>query len=147
MSIRQDIRDAAIAALNAAPPTGVPSTGKRRYIPGEKLTEPRLAAFFGEEDASRPGGRSAPLTKRSLTLIIQAMISVENPQDADDTVEPLLVHIVDVMGETNLGGLALDVSEVSTLWASGEAGRFYLVALTRWKIEYQTKRDDLGAKQ
>ncbi len=75
------------------------------------------------------------------------MISVETPEEADDTIEPMLAHVVEVMGNTNLGGLALDVSEVSTLWASGEAGRFYLVALTRWKIEYQTKRDDLAAKQ
>lgn len=147
MSVRQSIRDASIAALNAAPPTGVPETGKRRYMPGEKLTAPRMAAFFGEEDTIRPAGRGGPITKRSLILVIQAMIAVETPEEADDAMEPLLEHVVKIMGDTNLGGLALDVSEVSTLWASGEAGRFYLVALTRWRIEYQTKRDDLNAKQ
>lgn len=147
MSVRQQIRDASIAALNASNPTGVPECGKRRYIPGEKLTEPRMAAFFGEEDATRPGGRSGPITKRALILVIQAMVGVETPDEADDAIEPMLEHITGVLGDTNLGGLALDVTEVSTLWASGEAGRFYLVALTRWRIEYQTKRDDLSAKQ
>jgi hypothetical protein len=147
MSVRQQIRDAAIAALNASAPTGVPECGKRRYIPGEKLNEPRMAAFFGEEDASRPGGRAGPLTKRALILVIQAMVVVDTPDQADDAVEPQLEHITEVMGDTNLGGLALDVTEVSTLWAQGEAGRFFLVALTRWRIEYQTKRDDLTAKQ
>lgn len=146
MTLRTDVRDAAIAALNAAPPTGVPDCGKRRYMPGEKLTQARMAAFFGEEDVTRPGGRGGPIVKRDLILVVQAMVAVENPADADDAVEPLLEHIVDVMGNTNLGGLALDVTEISTLWASGNAGMFYLVALTRWKIEFQTKRDDLNLK-
>lgn len=148
MSVRQDIRDAVIALLNAAPPTGVPVTTKRRYVPGEKLVESRIAAFFAEEAANRIGGAAGPLTKRSLTIALQAMVGVENPEDADDAIEPLLTHIVDRMGDTNLGGLALNVSEVSTLWGSAnDAGRFYLVGLTRWQVDYQTRRDDLTRKQ
>lgn len=147
MSLRQNIRDAAMALLNATPPTGVPTATKRRYVPGEKLAEPRLAVFFAEEEVKRVGGAAGPISKRDFTLAIQAMVGVELPEEADDALEPMLVHIVEAMGDTNLGGLALNVSESSTLWASGnEAGRFYLVALTRWKIEYQTKRDDLTAQ-
>lgn len=147
MSVRKQLRDAAIALLNNQRPANIPECTKRRYIPGEKLTEPRIAAFFGEEDATRPGGRSGPLTKRSLTLVLQAMVVVETPDEADDAMEPLLEHIVERMGDSNLGGLALDITEESTLWASGQAGAFYLVGLTRWKIEFQTKRNDLSLKQ
>lgn len=144
MSRRQDLRDAAIAALNAAPPTGVPACTKRRFIPGEQLREPRLAAFFAEEEARRPAGAAGPITHRGLTLVIQAMTTVEDPEDADDAIEPMLEHIVAVMGDTNLGGLALNVLELGTLWAaSNEGGRVYVVALTRWKLDFQTKRNDL----
>jgi hypothetical protein len=147
MSVRQEIRDAAIAAINADTPTGLPECGKRRYVPGENTQESRMAAFFAEEDGSRPGGRAGPITKRALILVIQAIAAVETPEEADDAVEPMLEHITAVMGDTNLGGLALDVTEVSTLWATGQASLVHVVALTRWRIEYQTKRDDLTLKQ
>ena len=148
MTVRTDIRDAVLSLLNTGTPEGIPETTKRRYVPGEKLVESRIAAFFAEETDNRIGGPAGPLTKRSLTIALQAMVGVENPEDADDAVEPLLTHIVDRMGDTNLGGLALNVVEVSTLWASAnDAGRFYLVALTRWQIEYQTRRADLTRKQ
>lgn len=143
-TVRQDIRDAAIAALNAAPPTGVPETTKRRYIPGAKLTGPILAAFFGEELDERPQGSAGAIVKRTMTLAIQGAVVVEDPEQADDAMEPLLEHVVSIMGDTRLGGLAHDVAEVSTLWAaSDQAGAFVLVALMRWRIQYQTKRDDL----
>lgn len=148
MSVRQQIRDRAILELNAAPATGVPTTTKRRFIPGEKLTEPRIAAFFAEEEASRVGGPGSALTKRDFILALQAIVVVENPADADDTIEPLLEHIVAVMGDTNLAGLALEVSEIGTLWASAnDAGAFILVAMTRWRIKFQTVRNDLARKQ
>lgn len=147
MTIRSEIRDQAIAELNASLPTDVPACGKRRYSPGEMTTAPRMAAFFGEEDAKQPGGMAGALTKRELILVIQAIVTVENPEDADDAVEPMLEHIASVMGDTNLNGLAHGITEISTLWATGEAHVFIIVALTRWRIHYQTKRNDLSAKQ
>ncbi len=147
MTIRQQVRDAAIAELNANPPTGVPECGKRRFIAGEKVTSPRLAAFFGEEDVTQPQGRSAPLAKRTLVLVIQAIAICERPEDADDAVEPMLEHITAIMGDTNLGGLALGVTEIGTLWATGESSVFIVAALTRWRIEFQTLRNNLNAKQ
>jgi hypothetical protein len=144
VSIRSEIRDQAIVELNASPPVDVPNCGKRRYSPGEKTNAPRMAAFFGEED-SKPV--ASVLTKRDLILVIQAIAVVENPEDADDAVEPMLEHITSVMGETNLNGLAHGITEISTLWATGEAQVFIIVALTRWRIGYQTKRNDLTAKQ
>lgn len=148
MSVRQDIRDRAITELNAAPPTGVPNTTKRRYVPGEKITEPRIAAFFAEEEVSRVGGPASALTKRSFIIALQAIVIVEDPEDADDACEPLLEHVVNVMGDTNLAGLALSVTELSTLWASANSSAgFILAAMTRWRIDYQTVKNDLARKQ
>lgn len=147
MTIRQQIRDQAIVEINAARPIDVPACGKRRYSPGEKTNAPRMAAFFGEEDSKQVGGAAGVLTKRDLILVIQAIATVENPEDADDAVEPMLEHITAIMGETNLNNLATGVTEISTLWATGEAQVFIIVALTRWRIAFQTKRNDLNAKQ
>lgn len=146
MTIRQDIRDRAIAEINADLPTGIPECGLRRYVPGERILAPRMAAFFGEEDAARVNlGRASPLTKRALTLVIQAIASVENIEDADDAVEPMLAHIVSRLGDTKLNNLAIDVTEMSTLWATAESNVVHVVALTRWRVEFQSKRDDLAS--
>lgn len=148
MSVRQQIRDRAILELNTDTPTGVPATTKRRFIPGEKLRTPRLAAYFAEEEANKVGGASGALVKRDFVLALQASIVVDDPEDADDAMEPLLEHVVATMGDTNLAGLALEVSEIGTLWASGnDAGAFILVAMTRWRIKFQTVKNDLSRKQ
>lgn len=149
MTIRTQIRNAAIAALNLDLPTGIPACTQRRFIPGEKLREPRLAAFFEQELVERKGGRAGPLVQRNLILSIQAMLATEMPEDADDLVEPMLEHIIAVMGDTNLNGLTTDIAEVNSQWfaTDNNLGRFFIVVTTRWRLEYQTRRADLGAKQ
>lgn len=147
-TVRQDIRDAVIDLLNDTRPTEVPECTKRRYIPGERRTVTRLAAFFGEEDDARPNNsRSAPLVKHSLVLVLQGIVYLHDIEEVDDALEPMLVHIADRLGNTNLGGLALDVTPISTLWGSTEGDLVVGVAATRWRIEFQTRRDDLTRKQ
>ena len=148
MSVRDQIRDRVITELNAANPTGVPDATKRRYIPGSKIVEPRIAVFFAEEQTSRVNGRGGNLTRRNLTIAVQAVIVVEDPADADDTMEPLLEHVVDVLGDTTLAGLATDVEEVGTQWGGdSSSGLYILMAIMRWRVEFQTVRNDLTRKQ
>jgi hypothetical protein len=146
VTIRQQIRDQVIAELNAAPPTGVPEATKRRFVPGQRLPEPRLAVFFGptENVARKPG---FPVKDRELVISIQGAVAVENPADADDALEPILAHVVDVMNGTNLTGLATEVTELGTEWASGAADLFYHAGVIRYLVRFQTKRNDLAAKQ
>lgn len=149
MSVRQQLRDAAIAALNAAPPTGVPQATKRRYVPGAKLTGPRLAVFFLEEETIQAAGSNSPIVRRAMIYGVQAVAAVEDPADADDAVEPMLAHVTEVLGDTNLGGLATRILELGTLWQTGEgnSGLFHIAALNRWRVEFQTRRDDIALKQ
>src|SRR5690349_15660597 len=102
MTVRQDIRDRVILELNAAPPSGVPQATRRRYVPGTRLTEPRIAVFFIEEPTSRQGGRAGALAQRRLTIAVQAVLPVENPEGSDEAMEPLLAHIVATLGATTL---------------------------------------------
>lgn len=148
MTVRQTIRDQVITELNAASPTGVPAATKRRYIPGAKITQPLIAVFFADEVTERINGRSGNLTRRTLTLAVQCVVVVEDPGDADDTMEPLLEHVVSVLGDTNLAGATTDVAEVGTQWGGdSSSGLYILMAITRWRVEYQTVRDDLTRKQ
>jgi hypothetical protein len=147
MSVRLQLRDAVIAALNADRPTGVPEATKRRFIPGQRLTDRRLAVFLESEDAERPQSRSFPLTDRGLVVVVQAAAAVEEPAEADDALDDLLEHVVESLGNTNLGGLATNVQELSSSWGAGQADLFYIACATRWRVQYQTKRDDLSAKQ
>lgn len=148
-TIRKAVRDRAIYELNLDRPTGIPEATKRRFVPGQVIKESRIAVFFAEEDAMPgPGGRpSSPLTRRRLMLAIQSIVAVERPEDADDVAEDMLAHITERMGKTNLNGLAFSVTELSTLWASAPGDLFYLVALQRWAVDYQTAKADLTAKQ
>jgi hypothetical protein len=144
MSVRTEIRDQAIQELNTDRPTDVPECTRRRFIPGEKIRAARLAAFFQDEDADQVGGDSGPLTERNMVLLIQAIVPVELPEEADDAIEPLLEHIVATLGDTKLSGKALGVRELNTLWATAnDGGVFVIVALTRWRIRYYTRKNDL----
>lgn len=148
MTVRSDIRDQVIAELNADLPTGVPEASRRRYVPGTKLDAARIAVFFVEEPVSRPGSRAMPIVQRKLTVAVQCVLPVEDPEDADDAMESLLEHVVARLGDTYLGGLATDMRELGTQWAGDSStGLYVFMALTRWEVEYQTQRADLTKKQ
>lgn len=147
MTRRQQVRDAVIAALNAELPTGVPEAGKRRYVPGTMVAEPRIAVFFGEENIEqRPAGWPSGIEQRDHTMIVQAIVAVESPDQADDAMEPLLAHIADTLGGNLLDGLLTDTAELGVLWQQGSdnASAFYLSAWTRWRLQFQTKVGDVS---
>lgn len=148
MSLRELIRDQIITELNTDTPTGLPQATKRRYVPGAHLREPQIGVFFVEEPAERVGGRGGALTKRNLTIAVQCVIPCEDPAEADDLLEPLLVHVIDKLGDTNLDGLVTDCVEVGTQWGTDTStGIVVHMGLNRWRVEYQSVKDDLSRKQ
>jgi hypothetical protein len=148
-TLRQDIRDAVIAALNTSAPAGVPAATKRRFTPGgSQDKELHLSVFFVEEP-NRPIGnaRQSGAVQRSLHIAVQATGSSTTPDMTDDLLEPVLAWCTSVLGSTNLGGLATNVEEVTTKWEQKQADRFYIAGTAIYKIEYQSKRNDITAKQ
>lgn len=150
MTVSLDIRDAVIEALNAALPAGIPVASKRRVMPGEPVTEPFIAVFLGQEPVSYPGGSRAPIAQRELEVMIELGIVTDDITQIDDLIEPMRAHLVDRLGDTNLSGLATAVNERGI----PEGGRlvykldlYNALTFVRFDVRYQTKRDDLGAKQ
>jgi hypothetical protein len=146
-TIRQQVRDAAIDAINVDRDPDIPEATKRRWVPGESAQCPMISVFFVEEPATGIGGRHGGLVERALRIAVQSIAAGELPEFSDDLVEPMLAHVVSRLGNTNLGGLALDIVELSTKWESATADRHYVAATQIWSINYQTKRHDLSARQ
>lgn len=145
-SLRLRVRDAVVARLNDTNPPGVPTATRRRWFPGEKSVL-SMAVFFVEEDTKQPMGRGGPLAQRQLTVAVQCVAATTKPELLDDLIEPMLAHATRVLGSTLLDGLATAVEERSTKWETATMDKFYIAATTLWRVEFQTKRDDLTAKQ
>lgn len=143
-TVRQQIREAAIALLNTGRPNTLPPFTKRRYVPGERVREQRCAVFFVAEPAERFGSsKAAPGTLRRLVIAAQVVDSVEDPEEADDAVEPALAWITEKLGNTNLAGLVHDIEQTGTVWETDSKDLFYVAATTTWRVEYHTLRNDL----
>lgn len=152
MSVRTDVRDAVIALLNTDRPTAIPEATKRRFVPGRKFSGPLIAVFFNDEEVQRPPNDSFPARKRSLVIATQCVIGVEDPADADDAAEDLLVHIVGKLGPEDTALRQEGVTraiELRTRWEAGpgDAGLYLLAATTHWMLEFQTLRGDLTRAQ
>lgn len=147
MTVRQDVRDAVIARLNTARPANIPEATRRRYVPGQRVTNQRLAVFFVKEEDKRIGGAGGPVTHRAILIATQVVDAVEDPADADDAVEPALAWLTQVLAASNLSGLVLDIEETGTLWETSNEDLFYIAATVTWRVTYQTARANLSAKQ
>jgi len=146
-TVRQEVRDAVIAALNDARDPDLPEATKRRWVPGQANRCPSIGVFFLQEQPRQIGGRHGGLVERPLQIGAQCVVAVSSPDLADDAVEPLLAHVVERLGSTTLSGLALDVEELGTKWEHAQMDRFYLAATMTWQINFQTRRDDLSQRQ
>jgi len=106
-----------------------------------------ISVFFVEELVRGIGGRHGGLVERILQIAVQCVATAALPEFSDDKVEPMLMHVVSRFGNTNLGGLVLDIVELSTKWEAETADRHYVAATMLWAINFQTKRHDLSARQ
>lgn len=145
MTIRSDIRDAVIAALNNGTPSNVPAATKRRWIPGERLSEPIMAVFYVSEDTTLQS-RTAGVSQRALRLSIQIVYLSDDIDGVDDLVEEAAAWVIEALADSNLNGLASWVQEVGTAWEAVKMERVYMVAQVQIDVNYQTKRSDLYAQ-
>jgi len=142
-SYRLAIRDQVITELNTNAPSDMPTATKRRYLPGEPITAPRLSVFFIEEASRLPQGRNSPVNQRSLQIAVQCSTAVDDPADADDEVEPMLMWAVEALADSRLNNLVLWVEEIATRWAVAQMDRVYVQATVIFLVHFQTKRNDL----
>jgi len=144
------LRDKIIEALNTDRPTDIPEATKLRVMPGEPISEPFIAVFLGEEAANYPQGSRGAIAARDMSVTVQLGVATATLAEVDDMLEPLRAWVVEVLGATDLDKLATSVAEVGI----PEGGRlvykldlYNALVFSSWRVRYQTKRDNLTAKQ
>lgn len=144
MTVRKQIRDAAIVRLNTARPSGIPEATKRRAVDREPVPGPVIGVFLGDETVTQIGGRWGEHEERSQQLFVQHRNVTDRNEELDDIVEPMLAWGTKALAgaKQNFGGLALDIREARTTRHPWNADRFYQVAIQEFVINYRTRRDD-----
>ncbi len=101
-TLRKQIVDALVLALNTARPGGVPEATRLRQAQNEREAQPAISVYPGEETIKPATNRVSPLVVRSLQVVVEARVTGDEP---DVLLDPLLAWIE-----------ASVTSAVSTLW-------------------------------
>lgn len=137
MSIRNDLIEAVIGALNASGrPSGIPAATRLRL--GQVEEDAAIAVYPGIEKIRPATNRASPVVKRELEVIVEYRVTGDAP---DELLDPLVSWGQIALASTADPDLH-DVEEVE-LRQVFEIGRA-VQGLARHKfiVRYQTRRDD-----
>jgi hypothetical protein len=85
-SLRKQIVDAVILALNTSRPAGVPAASRLRQSQFEKAEGKSISVYPGDEPTAPATNRPSPLTKRQLTIAVECRVVGDEP---DVLLDPL----------------------------------------------------------
>jgi hypothetical protein len=143
-SLTEQILAKVVTLLDAdGKPEGV-SVNRERVNPASRAELPMISVYQMREDVTRVGGsRTSPGTDRDLHLQVRCRATGDS-----SSTDPLRVWTVATLsGLPGLGGLSLDVEELSTEWEHEDAtDGGYDVAVMTFKVRFATKVADLTAK-
>jgi hypothetical protein len=142
-SVRSQIVSAAIAAINASPPVGVPTADDTRlesYTAGEL---PAISVFeIREEAETEKEGRWSYFVKRTFTLRVEVRIAATVALAARATMDPLYVWIGQQLGGSQFGGLAEDCYEALLEWQYAAEDQPYTLLQIDFRVLYSTIKTD-----
>jgi hypothetical protein len=136
-TLRKQIVDALVLALNTARPSGLPEATRLRQSQNEREAQPAISVYPGEETIKPATNRASPVVSRSLQVVVEARAAGDEP---DVLLDPLLAWI-----ETSVTRAA------SPLWHDAPQARLVTheyaigaiphgLAKVTFLIEYQTRR-------
>lgn len=142
------ILDGIIDALNDGRPSDIPEVTSRRVTPGEKVSEPSMAVFLGDETVDPPRSHLDTLARRRMAIAVQCIAPAEDTAELDRLVEPMLKWSAGVLGKPRrpevLKGLVLYLRETELQRRATVVGDVYIMAATQiFECSYTTRRDDL----
>lgn len=106
-TMREQIAEAIVTALNTSPPTGVPTTVRSPFAQTELTAdEPLKSELIWLEDVERPeGDDDGPLQEHELTVVIGAR-AIGSDGDIPETVlDPFAAWVVKALHGNRLNGL------------------------------------------
>lgn len=143
-SIRQQVMDAMLSALNTGRPGTVPQIGKWTGLAVEDSHLPFSSLARAKEVISPVGTRSAPIVRRTLRVEIEHLVAgTATPSaTAEENAEPLLSWNVKALVGNSLGGLAIELNEGEITWTLEQADRPYVRVTHRFEVVYTTHAND-----
>lgn len=144
-TIREQIIEAAVAAMNNSPPAGVPACVRTLMQPSEQDQLPTITTFPVREEVD-PGktGRWGPLIVRTLYL---RFVIYASGDPADGALDPIVEWVARALGGSQLGGLAQDTVEHELTWQYDEGNYAVAAVAMDFRITYQTLRNDAALTQ
>jgi hypothetical protein len=140
MTVRHQILQAALLLLNTDRPSDVPEVTLRRSFPGEKITEPRMALFIGQDNLDEPRHPHDPLARHRMLIGVQCIAPTDDVSELDAITEPMLAWASKCIGIGNIGGLAHYGREVGTVWEPEFMDFYIQKATATYEISYQALR-------
>jgi hypothetical protein len=144
-TIREQIIEAAVAAVNTGTPGGVPQCVRTLMQPSEQSQLPAITAFPVREEVD-PGktGRWGPLIVRTLYL---RFVIYASGDPADGALDPIVDWVARSLGGSQIGGLAQDAVEHELTWQYDEGNYAVAAVAMDFRVTYQTRRDDAALTQ
>lgn len=138
-TLRKQIVDAVLLALNTSTPVGVPTATRLRQSQVEADEQPSISVYPGDEPVRPATNRPGPLVVRSLQIVVEARANGDEP---DVLLDPLLAWIEKAVP-----------SAISTLWHDDVQETLvhheytigvvpHGLARVTFVIPYQTRRND-----
>lgn len=138
MTIREQIIQAVLSALNTGRPGGVPAAIRSRY---HNLIVSALPAVTVFPESCVPVAIQqprGPLVEWSLNLVVECVAAGDAGMSPDAAVDPLVAWVTKVLGANRFGGLAIRTDEGKTTFQMGFSGQGR-TPLCRARVEIQVQ--------
>lgn len=148
-TLRARIIEKIVQTLNASRPSGVPEATTRRRLSNDD-TEWPVVLVWPQDERREVDNRSSRLggpESRALRVVVQAIASTTDLDLVDETVDPIIAHVDDRLGNTTLSDLAAFVTVDHIEWDAVQSERLFLVVSMHCLIRYQTTRGDSSRAQ
>jgi hypothetical protein len=141
-SIREQILQAIVAVLT---PAATDQAATVWRTPSVAITRDQCPALVVFPESESLAERANDRVTRELTVRITALARAVPPDIAETQADALLcaAHVA-LMGDTNLGGLALGVREVESEWEVDDADGVAASTSARYQITYRTLIADIA---
>lgn len=145
-SIREQILEAAVAALNANRPSGIPAATRLRgaYAAAQL---PVITVFYQDDTPRKPGGSRSPVVQRTMTLVVECRHKADQADTAIETaLDPMICWVVKTLSGSTFGGLAMEVVERTTKPEVSMKEALHGRTEVPFDVLYQTKTNDMEFK-
>ena len=149
-TIREQIVSAAVLALAAGAPAGVPAPVRTRLDSPGSDQLPALTVYQGAEtvepmrEAKTGTASRGPIVRRSVLLSVEVLTKAGAGEEPDKAADPILAWATAALAAAgNFGGLANGpADEIGTKFEYEQGETSFCRATMSFRIQYQSRTDD-----